>query len=135
MNSQFSELTDIEKSSLFIAWTEGKVIQYRGHALNGWSDVKGSPSWFNNYGYRVKPEEPINTIDWSLIHPDYNHLAKDDNGEWWLYIDTPRPERNRWEGNTRIRRFPLDALTFFNPKEVYWMNSLISRPNIKESDL
>ena len=129
MDILFGELSNEEKARLFIAWCNGRAIQFKEHHSHVWSYVTTSPTWHPDYYYRAKPD-PINTIDWSLIHPDYNHLAKDDNGEWWLYIDTPRPERNRWEGNTRIRRFPLDAITFFNPKEVDWKKSLISRPDI-----
>lgn len=130
MNTKFGGLSDEDKAKLFIAWTKEETIQCRRDLDVEWVNTPFPPNWNEHLCYRVKPEEPINTIDWSLIHPDYNHLAKDANGEWWLYIDTPTPERNSWEGNTRIRSFPLDAITFFNPKEVDWKKSLISRPDI-----
>ena len=130
MDILFGELSNEEKARLFIAWCNGRAIQFKEHHSHVWSYVTTSPTWHPDYYYRAKPEKPINTIDWSLIHPDYNHLAKDENKEWWLYRDSPRPELSGWGGDTSSRRFPLDILTFFNPKEVDWRESLISRPNI-----
>ena len=41
------------------AYMEGKVIQCRHINSSTWSDCTVPPSWYDDYEYRVKPEEPV----------------------------------------------------------------------------
>jgi hypothetical protein len=37
------------------AFSEGKMIQYRGEGETLWTDIE-NPDWFNHLVYRIKPE-------------------------------------------------------------------------------
>ena len=37
-----------------IAWAEGAEIEFKGQATDDWMKT-GTPSWYENYEYRVKP--------------------------------------------------------------------------------
>ena len=128
MDILFGELSNEEKARLFIAWCNGRAIQFKEHHSHVWSYVTTSPSWHPDYYYRAKPD-PINTIDWSLIHPCYNHLVKDTHGNWIAHNKEPYIKPLCWSASNRLFT-NLNEKSFpgFHPKEVYWMNSLISRP-------
>lgn len=41
-----------------VAWAEGKKIQYRG-GYSSWIDCVDTPSWRDDWDYRIKPSNPI----------------------------------------------------------------------------
>ena len=128
MNVKFGKLGDCDKAKLFIAWCNGRVIQFKGHHSHVWNYVTTSPSWHPDYCYRAKPEESINTIDWSLLHPCYNHLVKDPHGNWIAHNKEPYIRPLCWSpSNELFTNLNEKSFPDFHPKEVYWMDSLISR--------
>ena len=131
MNTKFGELTDIDKSALFIAWTEDRVIQFRGDTRHKWQDVI-TPNWYVDYQYRIKPKEPANTIDWSLIHPDFKYLAMDRDIDWYLFKELPSITNGKnWQDRDLSHvSLKLTTFTFFKPNPVDWKDSLITRPDI-----
>lgn len=131
MSIKFGDLSDAGKAEVFIAWTKGKVIQCKRHSDKEWTNLFMCPNWYADNQYRIKPGEPINSIDWSLIRPDYNYLAKDECGNWFLYKKKPLLDEMGWTGDFNgIATLDLGVFTFFNPKPIDWKDSLISRPNI-----
>ena len=129
MHTKFGELSDKERAELFIAWYNGKQIQYKRHLDNHWLDLDVNPRWVKEHFYRAK-KEPANSIDWSLIHPDYNYLAMDESGEWFLYKIRPNLKGDHWvNAISMFSAFDLNIFTFFNPNPVDWEESLIIRPN------
>jgi len=57
-----------------VAWAEGKQIQFCNQT-GKWEDLCGTPSWWEDYGYRIKPEpKPDIVIRFYLeSHPWVGH--------------------------------------------------------------
>lgn len=50
-------------AELIKAWADGAEIQYRPNANYDWVD-KEEPLWFEEYQYRIKPEEKKPVVRW-----------------------------------------------------------------------
>lgn len=46
-------------AALIIEWANGADIEYRMDSFSEWRTATGSPSWFEDYEYRVKPEPVV----------------------------------------------------------------------------
>lgn len=55
-------------------WAEGYPIQYYSTIYREWCDT-GSPSWREDYLYRVKPNPPIQKWKWIVEHTRYKGLC------------------------------------------------------------
>lgn len=129
MDTKFGELSDKERAELFIAWYNGKKIQYKRHLDNHWLDLDVNPRWVKEHFYRAK-KEPANSIDWSLITTKYNYLAMDRDKQWYLYEKRPVLDMREWNSHSlKCIKLNLEPLSFFNPNPVDWEESLIIRPN------
>ena len=42
-------------ADVIIAWAEGKDVQVWDHTINKWGDVPGTPTWREEWKYRIKP--------------------------------------------------------------------------------
>ena len=82
------------------------------------------------YEYRVKPEAPAepDTIDWSHVNANYNYMARDWDGEAYLYPGEPYMHSSGegyWVGENYT-----DALVFSSHRKgtLSWDKSLVKRP-------
>lgn len=75
---------------------------------------------------RDAPTKP--SIDWSHVHPDYNWLARDSDGEVWIYSDLPTREGDFWwaSGGEVTRGKGFGSCT---PGTCDWRDSLVQRPS------
>ena len=106
------------------AYVEGKKIQYSDNGRD-WK-VAGSPSWsWDCVKYRVKPVSKP-SINWDHVHPDYNWMATDADGEAFLYKKEPTAGHHRWEDGQHW----VEACIFnsFIPGDCDWEESLVQRP-------
>ena len=60
-------------ADVIIAWAEGKDIQVWSHTINKWCYITGTPTWYEEWKYRVKPPAKKYRValfkDGDYIHP------------------------------------------------------------------
>ena len=42
-------------ADVIIAWAEGKAVQVWDYTTNKWGDIPGTPTWREEWEYRIKP--------------------------------------------------------------------------------
>jgi hypothetical protein len=91
----------------------------------GWSEWH--PMWINAATYRVKPQ-PLTkpSIDWSHVAPEYKWLARDENGDVFVYAGQPSAYDGIWKcvGGHRM----TDVFASCTPGTCDWRDSLVERP-------
>lgn len=122
---------DIEtKLALHRAFYEGKVIEAKIY-LNDpdkWS-VRNAPEWSPQFIYRLQPE-PLRDIicPWSALDDRWQHVARDEDGQVWVYTEKPEASHDYWRANTG-ERWRIDGLLVgVYPGNKPWSESLIRRP-------
>lgn len=114
-----------EKIEVMQAFTQGRVIEYRGNSQEDWDDCP-VPLWdWRSYEYRIKAYEP-DQIDWQFISPRFQFCARDNDGEVYLFIERPVTGDDVWCGveATQINRFWQGI---FTKGDIPWNESLIER--------
>lgn len=70
-------------------YVDGGSVEYE-YAKGKWCD-NPFPTWcWGNVPYRIAVTKP--SVNWDHVHPDYNWLARDQNGK--CYVFEVRPERD-----------------------------------------
>ena len=67
------------------------------------------------------------SIDWSHVREDFQYLAMDEDGEFYLYSDKPTPCSQQWI--TNLSYAPATHFASFTPGTCDWRDSLVKRPN------
>jgi hypothetical protein len=109
------------------AFAEGKSVEFRRKGEHIWRVLEGRlASWnWDAIEYRIKePTKP--SINWDHVHPDYNLMATDADGEAFLYKKEPTAGYHRWEEGHHW----VEACSFksFIPGDCDWKESLVQRP-------
>jgi len=102
--------------------------------LNRWFGVGvGNHDIHMSIIYRVpgRPDE----IDWSAVHPDYNYMARDENGEVWLHLEKPSKHSDCWVsggGLWIIQNISVDCVfSSYKNNGLPWDQSLVMRPGVQ----
>ena len=67
------------------------------------------------------------SIDWSHVSKDFQYLAMDEDGEFYLYSDKPLQGNQQW--TTNLPYTPAIHFASFTPGTCDWEDSLVKRPN------
>lgn len=100
------------------------------YSENGWTGVEGEPLWLPLTVYRLaRPPAAPDSINWSHVTPEWKWMARDENGNIWLYSE--KPECGIWhdkewscdDGNY------IEAKHFVSliPGTTLWQSSLVER--------
>lgn len=108
-----------DDNSIVIEW-----LKDDGDGKGEWTECV-SPTWQDVLEYRIKPTKP--SIDWSHVHPDYKWMAKDEDGEMWLYEVEPSLAVSGWVAGYLGG---MQAMCFASakPGSCHWRDSLVQRP-------
>lgn len=112
------------------AYTAGQAVESRIIGTSEWVVVPpGFSVWnFEDFEYRVKPLDP-DTIDWSAVSPGFKWMARDLNGEAFLYVSEPIRYESKWAGSM-VNPLTVNARHFSSyaagPRD--WRDSLVERP-------
>lgn len=120
------------KIEVMQAYLRGETIEARAVDIEGsvWSPwVRlGEPNWnWEKCDYRVKKVLP--SIDWDHVSGEYNYLAVDEDGGSFLYGVKPKKQEGFWNPNGEYCSTKYFAS--FEPGNINWEDSLISRPGVK----
>lgn len=125
-------MTDhIEKTKAMIdvmqAYVDGKQIIGRKYCTNGWVEQTWHPSW-NWTDIEFKVATTPDTIDWSHVAPEWKYMARDRDGNVYMYNNEPRISVNAWSWhNGEV----TPAMTFASYRRgtCDWKDSLVRRPD------
>lgn len=73
--------------------------------------------------YRIK-HKPL-SINWDHVHPDYNWMAKDKNGSYFLFENKPNLGEIEWSG---LGWTSCHVFASFQDSDIDWKDSLVRRP-------
>jgi len=132
----FGELSREEQIALFTAWLDGGEIEYTRNNSDWWS--ASNPIWNAGRAYRVK--ETLPSINWDHVGKEFNYLAGDQDGNYWLYGCEPYIPPGSVCWSTRKTEDTSAALwvsndwgalfASFKPGNCDWQDTLIERPGI-----
>lgn len=111
------------------AFADGAVVQskYRNDPDDNWTTVVGPGFNFTQFFYRVKPVEP-DSIDWSHIGPDFKWMARDEDGNCYIYRNKPAIYSYFWKGGLGDDVLVNNLFTSYRRGTVDWTDSLVERP-------
>ena len=67
------------------------------------------------------------SIDWSHVSEDFQYLAMDEDGEFYLY--SGKPSLGEWQWRSILRLAVADHFSSFTPGTCDWRDSLVKRPD------
>lgn len=126
-NEISTQKTVDEKLAVMRAWLEGEEIEARSHFGDGeWYDAT-HPWWdWDKFDYRVKPSEPVDDyINWDHVSDEFNFMARDENGEVFLYKDNPELLDSLWTTETEFTNAKIFSSLKVGNKP--WNESLVER--------
>jgi len=127
----FRDLSDAEKGALLLAHHRGRDIEHFSKSREVWI-IADSPWWSDETIYRIAPEPLIpDSIDWSHVAPEWNFMARDDDGDTWVFKARPAIDGSDdfwhdqdWAGDATC----LAAFASYRRGTVDWKDSLVIRP-------
>jgi hypothetical protein len=130
IDKPFGELDDKTAIALFAAWKKGAKIECNTSYDRRWGEIP-EPRWYPECSYRVKSVPLVpDSIDWSHVHAKWKWLARDRDGEVYIYTDKPYRDAglNFWLGGGAALKV-LDVFTSYKQGTAKWEDSLVERPN------
>ena len=100
-----------------------RVVTY---TLNGKYHEAGNVTLFP-YPIEITKAVTKPSIDWSHVSEDFQYLAMDEDGEFYLYSDKPLQGNQQWVSN--LTYTPAIHFSSFTPGTCDWKDSLVERPN------
>ena len=132
----FGDMSREEQIALFTAWLDSKEIEYSRDNSDWW--LASNPKWNDDIAYRVKQTSP--SINWDHVGRDFNYLAGDQSGNYWLYKSEPHITSSFVAWSTRkpdnasavlwVAMKEGGLFASFKPGNCDWQDSLIERPGI-----
>lgn len=123
--SQMTNNDHIERTKRMIevmqAYVDGEKIEYK--LGNEW-EVNERPVWnWPTVNYRIakKPD----TINWDHVAPEFKYMARDEDGDVFLFTEKPEKLHNYWRNGYKI---PVIAHSSYRKGTVDWKESLVIRP-------
>lgn len=131
----FDELRTKTKEQIEVmnAFLEGKEIEFNDEDLGARWLTCSYPIWnWADFVYRVKGIPDV--IDWNHVNPKYNYMARDKNGDVYLYTNKPFTDRGsscwcRADSSVVVVQV-LDTFVSYNRGNLPWEESLVGRPTI-----
>lgn len=123
----FADLPRDLQLALFNAWLDGHKVTPNGAPLIE------RPAWYGDAVYTVtaKPKT-MPSIDWAHVAPKFNFLARDKNGNAYLYQTKPGIDYSSSGYGDRKVFMPADAFASYAPGDCDWNESLIERPRVEQ---
>ena len=127
------DMTYEELAPLLVAWYQGRTIQWRG---DEWFDCFADPlDWEIDLAYRVAPELIVPpSIEWAHVAPGFNYLARNKNGEGWIYGGRPYATSFGWTFDSETEFSDVRAFASYTPGNCPWDKSLVIRPGHEEGE-
>lgn len=123
-----------ERIEIMQAWLDGKRVQWKSRVDGSWNDMLGyeNPDFsFDARQYRIAPPEP-DFIDWSHVADKWKWLARDANGEAWLYDNEPECRHiSSWGGRGNCIR--ASEFASYRNGGADWRESLFARPTLENN--
>jgi hypothetical protein len=108
------------------AYVEGERVELQGGPFPEFSKVP-TPLWdWLNFDYRIAPAAKPDTIDWSHVAPEFKWMARDSEGQCWLYFSQPKVGNGCWYSPDDAT--PADSFTSYHRGTCDWKDSLVKRP-------
>lgn len=122
----FGELTREEKLDLITYWIDGGEVEVQMD--NGKWVLAINQTWYEGNKYRKALTKP--SIDWNCIHPKWKYMARDANGDMYLYESMPKKSGTNlwWDTVEEIMLLEDDLFTFISKGTCDWKDSLVERP-------
>lgn len=111
------------------AYLAGQAVEARVIGFEEWVDVGPNYTVWNaeEYEYRVKPLDH-DAFDWSAASPGFKWLARDLDGQAYLYVAAPYKSGGRWMLDSRIcTRVSARNFSSYAPGPRDWKDSLQGR--------
>lgn len=118
------EMTDAEIVAIVRAAEAGEAECY-GRSTSKWRPC-GSNIIITGGVYRIKPSKP--SIDWSHVDPRLKWLARDADGQTYLYEDMPELVAACFDGSDCDWVYVNDVFASYKPGTCDWRDSLVKRP-------
>lgn len=121
-----------DKIKVMQAYLDGKKIESRSIPNGEWSEFFLEPNWnWEELEYRVS--EIPDSIDWTHVAPQYKFMARENNGETYLFANEPHIYTSSVSGGHWYDTYNgdlADASVFASYKKgnVDWKDSLVKRP-------
>lgn len=118
-----------EKLAVMRAWLEGEKIESCSHFGDGeWYGATTHPWWdWDEFDYRVKPSEPVDDyINWDHVSGMFNFMARDNNGDVFLYKNKPELLDFVWTEHGGF--INVEMFSSFKVGNKPWNESLVKRP-------
>lgn len=125
--------TTAEKIAVMQAYEDGKTIVVKfseGGGTHEFSKTeRGEPTWDWSSGrdYWVKEDEP-DSIDWSHVAARFTFMARDENGEVYLYDHKPAIIGRAWIVQNDTVCVSADRFSSLRVGTIDWSKSLVERP-------
>ena len=120
---EFGKLKREEKLALFEAWIDGHTIEMKTKTEQ-WLE-NPYPSWVNDLAYRLRPNKP--SVNWDHVHPQFEYMATDENGDTFLYMGEPADGDSNWFDNG-TKYVHASSHVSFIPGNCLWRESKTRRP-------
>lgn len=109
------------------AYVDGGNIQVASALLETGYMSASEPCWdWKAYDYRIAPATTPDTIDWSHVAPEFKWMARDSEGQCWLYHTEPKSECCSWYSMDDVT--PADSFSSYHRGTCDWKDSLVKRP-------
>ncbi len=122
----FGELSEDEKKNLLYAYYVRRVpVQINVHSE--WLNMPIT-YWHNHECYRIVKAKP--SIDWDHVNSVYNYLARDRNGDGYLFTDKPEIGANYWINDCawgHSNAIEVSTHVSYAQGDCDWKDSLVER--------
>ena len=106
------------------AYVDGEEVEFSYDGEN-WQKIE-EPSFSRGVKYRIAPAATPDTIDWSHVAPEFKWMARDSEGQCWLYLSQPKVGSGFWYSPDDAT--PADSFTSYRRGTCDWKGSLVKRP-------
>lgn len=125
LDCPFGEVPLVTRAYVFLLHQMGKV-HITGRLAS--EVVRTRPQWESRMSYQVRAIEKPKTkpsIDWSYVAPQYKWLARDANGDAYVYKERPQRGGDAWIFGVCKS---VDHLKCYVAGDCDWKDSLVERP-------
>jgi hypothetical protein len=109
------------------AYVDGERVEIKYEGGRWWHQYVEADGWnWSQFNYRIAPAATPDTIDWSHVAPEFKWMARDSEGQCWLYHTEPKSECCSWYSMDDVT--PADSFTSYRRGTCGWKDSLVIRP-------
>lgn len=124
---RFGELpAEEQKELLYESLVRGVAVEVLEENTGSWCLAR-YPVWDTNAYYRLRNSPP--SIDWTVVAPEFRWLARNPNGQCFLYEQMPVKGNSIWLFlGPQHSAAPFAS---FHPGNCPWGQSLVERPDAR----